>query len=79
MTKELIIDEVGRIELPSEIVEKRHIGPGQRIRFEEKPDGTLTLHIGRKLRDLVGVLDCNGIHLSIEQINEAIESKGLNL
>ena len=77
MVKELTVDEAGRIELPYEIRKRRQITPGQRLRLEEHTDGTLVLRVGRRLRELVGMLDSNGIHLTIEQINEVIESKGL--
>jgi len=77
MTRELLVDKKGRIELPSEFRSKRQIEAGQRIRLIEKPDGTILLRVGKSLRDLAGIIDGKGIHLTIEQINEAIESKGL--
>ena len=79
MSKDLLVDEEGRIELPVEIRKRRHITPGQRIRLEEQEDGTLVIRMGRNLRELVGMIDANGIHLTTEQINEVIESKGLGL
>jgi len=72
MTKITITDEATKVELQTEFIPKQPIKPGQKVRVFEQPDGTFVLKVGRDAMDLVGMLDGNGIHLTIEEINEVI-------
>lgn len=76
MTKELLVDEVGRIELPTDLREKFQIDTGDRILLEELPSGEFIFKAGKDVRHLFGILPNNGIHLTIEQINEIIAQQG---
>ncbi len=79
MTKITTVDEAGRIELPEEYRERHSISQGQQVRIVENPDGSLVLRIGRDWRELVEILDPNGIHRTIEEINEGIAQGGAGL
>jgi hypothetical protein len=79
MTKITIRDEATKVELEAEFAPKQQIQPGQKVRIIENPDGSLVLRIGRDWRELVGMLDGNGIHLTIEEINEGIAKGGAGL
>ena len=70
-----VIDEAGRIEIPAEYREKHSIKPGDIVRIIEQSDGRLVLKIGKDAIALVGILKSNGIHLTIEEINEVIANQ----
>jgi hypothetical protein len=75
MTKIIIRDDATHVELQTELTPKQPIQPGQKIRVFEKPDGTFVLKVGKDALDLVGMLDGNGIHLTIEEINAVIANQ----
>ncbi len=73
-----MVDKKGRIELPEDIRELIGGEPGGFILLRTLEDGTISLKPrGRRLRDLAGMVDGNGIHLTVEQINDVINAKGL--
>ncbi|MBM3329589.1 MAG: hypothetical protein FJY67_09005 [Calditrichaeota bacterium] len=76
MTWTTTIDESGKIKLPDDLIEKRSIKAGQKVRIVELPNGSLRLKIGRDIMELAGMLDGNGIHLSLGEINNIIARQG---
>jgi len=77
MTWTTTLDKAGNIKLPEDLLEKKAMKAGQKVRIVEQPDGSLRLKIGRDVMELAGMLDGNGIHLTLEQINEVIAKQGL--
>ncbi len=77
MTWTTTIDKAGKVKLPDDFIEKKAIKAGQKMRIIEHPDGSLRLKIGRDVMELAGILDGNGIHLTLEDINEVIAQQGL--
>ena len=72
MTRITIRDDATQVELETEFTPVQPLTPGQRVRIFNRSDGSYVLKIGRNAMDLVGILDGNGVHLSIEEINAVI-------
>jgi len=63
----------GQITLPAEMRAKLGLGPGSRVHFEERHDGSFVIR--RKtgdIRELRGIIKYDGPPLSIEDMNRAI-------
>ncbi len=76
LTQELVVDAEGRIELPPDVREILRAEAGDHIRIRTLEDGTILLEPQVDFRTLSGILSNNGIHLTIEQINEVISTMG---
>ena len=76
MTKTLTPDKQGNVRLPAEVMERLGSKPGLKMRIVDLPDGNYKLEIGYDPSDLRGIIKNRGIHLTIEEINEAILEKG---
>ncbi len=76
MTQELVLDLKGRIKLPEDIREFLRAEPGDHILIRTLDNGTILLEPQIDFRTLCGILPNNGIHLTIEQINDVISSMG---
>ncbi|MGH6780959.1 MAG: AbrB/MazE/SpoVT family DNA-binding domain-containing protein [Sphingomonadaceae bacterium] len=63
----------GQITLPAEMRAKLKLGPGSRVNFEERPDGSFVIR--RKtgdIRELRGIVKYDGPPVSIEDMNRGI-------
>ncbi|MBM3326369.1 MAG: hypothetical protein FJY65_05245 [Calditrichaeota bacterium] len=79
MTKELTIDEDGRITLPEEVRERLAKKPGLKMRLKQTPEGKFIIEIGYDPLDLKGIIKDRGIKLTVEEINQAILDKGKHI
>lgn len=70
----LTITAKGQVTLKKELLEHLGVGPGQKIDVDALPDGSLKVRAAPKgkISDVFGFLDNNGVHLTIEEINEVI-------
>lgn len=71
----------GQITLPKPIRDRLHLGPGDRIDFVVKDDGTVVLRPATlDVRELKGFLHRKGIRrLTVEEMNEIIRRRGAGL
>ena len=65
---ETIVNSKGAVVIPSGIRRKLRIKPGDRVRFRETREGTVVVEPDYDLLDLVGMLDSNGVHLTVEDM-----------
>ena len=70
------ITSKGQITLPKEIREHLKVQSGDRILFTILPDGRVIIRPPVDLRDLKGILDPHGIHLTLEEIQDSISQMG---
>jgi antitoxin PrlF len=67
------ITSKGQITLPKEIRERLHVGPGDRVAFRERPDGSVVVEPETiDLLSLRGILKPKKRGISVEEMNEAI-------
>jgi len=71
---DLTITAKGQVTLKKDLL--RHLGvvPGQKIAVEKLPEGGLKVTAAPKghISEIFGMLDNNDVHLTIEEINDAI-------
>lgn len=68
----------GQITLPAEMRAKLKLGPGSRVNFEERPDGSFVIR--RKtgdIRELRGMLKYDGPPVSLEDMDRAIAEEAV--
>jgi len=70
------MDKAGRITLPRELRDRLVKMPRLKMRVRDLPDGKIVIEIGYDPLDLRGVIKDRGIHLSVEEIGEAIKLRG---
>ncbi|HRE44268.1 MAG TPA: AbrB/MazE/SpoVT family DNA-binding domain-containing protein [Terricaulis sp.] len=70
----LTITAKGQVTLRKDLLEHLGAQPGQKVLVEKLPDGRIEVRASPKgkISDLAGMLDNNGVHLTIEEINEAV-------
>ncbi|MES1197349.1 MAG: AbrB/MazE/SpoVT family DNA-binding domain-containing protein [Pseudomonadota bacterium] len=70
----LTITAKGQVTLRKEILEHLGVRPGEQVSVDLLPDGSVSVRPRPKgkISDLAGMLDNNGVHLTIDEINEAI-------
>ena len=67
----------GQITVPKEIRDALRLKPGDRLEFRLEADGSVRVIPARlRLASLIGILKPKGIHLTIEEIGQAIRDKG---
>lgn len=71
----LTVTAKGQVTLKKDLLEHLGIGPGQKIDVDKLPDGSLKVRAAPKgdISDVFGMLDNNGVHLTIEEIKEFTE------
>jgi len=65
---ESIVNSKGAVVIPSGIRKRLRIKPGDRVRFRETREGVIVVEPDYDLLDLVGMLDSNGVHLTLEDM-----------
>lgn len=70
----LTITAKGQVTLRKDLLEHLGAQPGQKVTVEKLPDGRIEVRAAPKgdISDVFGMLDNNGVHMTIEEINEAI-------
>ena len=66
----------GQITLPKEIREHLKVDAGDHLNIHVQADGTVVITPKIDIRDLKGIVNTHGIHLTIEEINEVISQMG---
>jgi len=70
----------GQITIPKEVRDALGLKPGDRVDFVLEPNGTARIiPATRTLVSLIGIIKPKGIHLTIEEIGEAIRDKGKHI
>jgi antitoxin PrlF len=64
----------GQITLPKDIRDRLGLKPGDRLDFRVDEEGVITARRRKslKIQDLFGILPNNGVHLTVEEMNDAI-------
>ena len=70
----LTITAKGQVTLKKDVLEHLGVAPGEKLSVEKLPDGRVEVRAAPKgkISDLFGMFDNNGVHLTIDQINDAI-------
>ncbi|HRP11445.1 MAG TPA: AbrB/MazE/SpoVT family DNA-binding domain-containing protein [Terricaulis sp.] len=71
----LTITAKGQVTLRKELLEHLGVQPGQKVTVEKLPDGRVEVRAARKgdISRVFGMLkNPHGVHMTIEEINEAI-------
>jgi bifunctional DNA-binding transcriptional regulator/antitoxin component of YhaV-PrlF toxin-antitoxin module len=72
---DLTVTAKGQVTLKKELLQHLGVAPGQKVSVEKLPDGGLKVIAAPKgdITQIFGMLDNpHGVHLTIEEINEAI-------
>ncbi len=77
MTKVIVSDSTGSIELPREAWESLRISPGGKLRLKIMDDGRILLEPYHSIWELRGSVDPKGIKLTVEEMNEIIAKKAV--
>lgn len=70
----LTVTAKGQVTLKKDLLEHLGVQPGQKVDVDMLPDGSLKVRAAPKgkISDIFGMLDNNGVHLTIEEMNEVI-------
>lgn len=71
----LTITAKGQVTFKKDLLEHLGVAPGQKVDVDKLPDGSLKVRPAAKgkISDVFGMLDNNGVHLTIEEIKEFTE------
>jgi bifunctional DNA-binding transcriptional regulator/antitoxin component of YhaV-PrlF toxin-antitoxin module len=70
----LTVTAKGQVTLRKDVLEHLGVCPGEKITVEKRPGGKIEVAAAPKgkISDIFGMLDNNGVHLTIEEMNEVI-------
>jgi len=70
----LTVTAKGQVTLRKDVLEHLGVRPGDKISVEKKAGGKVEISSAPKgkISDIFGMLDNNGVHLTIEEMNEVI-------
>jgi len=77
MTKVLVINPAGMIELPEEALDALRVKPGDSIRLRTLANGEVVLEAQTSILDLYGSIDPKGICLTVEEMDEIIAEEAV--
>ena len=70
----LTITTKGQVTLRKELLEHMGVAPGQKVSVEKLPNGRIQVSAAPrgKISDVFGMLENNGQHFTIEELNDVI-------